>query len=146
MANWVQLERDGSAMIDGDVWPKAIVDNAALVGQQCRCGECTCCEIKQAKDNTRQGVFFVASIGISRCYGGPEEGGWWYDWCDVHEIEQVESWQGGMEVIRTLRGEHPTQQYDRHSVLGNGEDTEIILARTRAEIERYQSTERPHYE
>ncbi len=24
--------------------------------------------------------YFVSMYSIERCYGGPEEGGWWYDW------------------------------------------------------------------
>jgi hypothetical protein len=90
--------------------------------------------------------FYVGVVGTSRHYGGPEEGGWWYDWTDVLDWEEANGWKAGLEIVRRFREEHPTQKYGRHSVLGNGDDTRIIFSRSSAEIESWQSTERPHYE
>ena len=90
--------------------------------------------------------FVVGVIGTSRHYGGPEEGGWWYDWTDVLDFEPCHCWQEGLEVARRYREDHPTQKPDRFSVIGNDQDTQIVFRRSVAEIESFQSTERPHYE
>jgi hypothetical protein len=90
--------------------------------------------------------FFIGVIGISRHFGGHEEGGWWYDWTQVHEVEEVNGWKAGLEVARRFREEYPTQKRDRFSVLGNGEDVEIVLSYCEAAISSRQSDERPHYE
>lgn len=88
---------------------------------------------------------YVVVLGISRHYGGPEEGGWWYDWTDVEEVRRVWDWKTARKVIQQLKEDYPDPQYDRGSVLG-GTDIEICLTTDVEEIDTWQSTERPYYE
>jgi hypothetical protein len=90
--------------------------------------------------------FVVGVVGYSRHYGGPEEGGWWYDRCDVLDWQECSSWREGLALARRFREEHPTQRHHRGSVLGNGYDTKLVFTRSWQEIETMQSKERPHYE
>jgi len=33
-----------------------------------------------------RGRWAVTTYQVTRCYGGPEEGGWWYNWWQVHNV------------------------------------------------------------
>ena len=80
---------------------------------------------------------------VSRNYGGPEEGGWWFDSGNLVESKvfgseaaadaQCEQWRNG-DYARTG---------NRYSVLG-GEDYDCYW--TNEEPEEFFPTERPHYE
>jgi len=87
---------------------------------------------------------YIVTLGISRNYGGPEEGGWWYDWTDVEDVKRVWGWQAARNAIRKLKEDYPNSRYGRGSVLG-GVDFEIRLSSDPEEIEDWQSTERPYY-
>lgn len=88
---------------------------------------------------------YVAVISTSRHYGGPEEGGWWYDWTDVCEVRRCLTLKSAVGHARELREEYPTCPRGRGSVLG-GDDTEVLVSHSLSEIEQCQSTERPRYE
>ena len=88
---------------------------------------------------------YVVAVEISRNYGGPEEGGWYYDCSYVAEVRRVWDWQAARAAIRALREEYPINKYGRGSVLG-GVDTEIRLTTDVEEIELWENTERPSYE
>jgi hypothetical protein len=34
----------------------------------------------------RKGRWAVTTYRVTRCYGGPEEGGWWYNWWQVQNV------------------------------------------------------------
>ena len=34
----------------------------------------------------RKGRWAVTTYRVTCCYGGPEEGGWWYNWWQVHNV------------------------------------------------------------
>jgi hypothetical protein len=87
---------------------------------------------------------FIVVLGIDRCFGGPEEGGWYYDWVNVEETRRVWDWKTARQAIRELREEYPDPKYGRGSVLG-GTDIDIRLTTDVEEIETWQSTERPTY-
>ncbi len=70
-----------------------------------------------------------------RQYGGPEEGGWYYDHCQIEECRRAWDFRGLLKAVRDMRETHPTDQRGRGSVLGNEN-----------QIEGLQSTERPTYE
>jgi hypothetical protein len=89
-------------------------------------------------------IVFVTAYGISRHYGGPEEGGWWYDWWEPVESVPVaysnaEVMKAQMEIKHDGVNSNPT---DRFSVLGNGEDLAVVIE---DEINEFRTTERPHY-
>lgn len=90
-------------------------------------------------------VYAVATRTF-RCYGGPEEGGWWYDWTDIEQVCQAYTFRGLLATVRRMREEHETDQRGRGSVLGNRGDVTIYLTRHAHLIDGLQSTERPRYE
>lgn len=73
--------------------------------------------------------YYVAAIGYSRHYGGPEEGGWWEDAVTVLEVRKCWNLRTGLARARELRAEHPTCPRGRGSVIG-GTDVYIETFRT----------------
>lgn len=70
---------------------------------------------------------YVYAQGVCHLYGGPEEGGWYYDQRRLLEVRRAFSWQTARRYARELREEYPTCPYGRFSVLG-GEDVLIRFA------------------
>lgn len=68
--------------------------------------------------------FYVVLYQIDRLYGGPEEGGWYWDRIIASEITRVWDWKNALKEIRYLQEEYPKPKYSRGSVLG-GTDIEI---------------------
>lgn len=90
--------------------------------------------------------FLVVARGITRHYGGPQEGGWWYDASTVHEVRKVWGWRAGLAAIRELKEEHPTCPRGRHSVAGRA-DMDIVLLRDDEQLADLEWPEqRPTYE
>jgi len=90
-------------------------------------GEKACVRAQMRKEARAKGrvlPIYVLVHGISRVYGGPEEGGWYYDWHTIHEVRKVWSFQAARQAIRELRDEYPKPRYNRYSVLG-GEDMDV---------------------
>lgn len=85
---------------------------------------------------------YVGIVSISRHYGGPEEGGWYYDWYQVEEIMQCQDFRHLLSTVRTLREEYPSCPRGRGSVIG-GDDTVVYISRSKKLIEDIQSEERP---
>jgi hypothetical protein len=83
---------------------------------------------------------WVTAYAVTRHYGGPEEGGWWFNWfTPVETIRSIDP-----EVTKEIM-EHKWQgikEGDIYSVLGG-----VDLAVYREENPRqYESKIRPHYE
>src|SRR5574338_1189368 len=88
--------------------------------------------------------FYIVIYGITRNYGGPEEGGLYYDWQRLLENpKKVWTISKALKIIRELKDEYHQPRYDRFSVLG-GEDIKIQLIPTLDFI--YEDTKRPRYE
>lgn len=89
---------------------------------------------------------YVVAARVFRRYGGPEEGGWWYDWRDVEEVRRAWDWRSMLRAVRELKDAHPTDPRGRGSVLGDGGDTQLFIVLDASQIEALQDTERPRYE
>lgn len=85
---------------------------------------------------------FVSAYAVTRHYGGPEEGGWWYDWYEL--IQTVPTAPDGADVVRgELERVHSSVNVgDRFSVLG-GATLSVMVEDSPGEFE---TRERPHYE
>lgn len=70
--------------------------------------------------------FYIVVYGITRCYGGPEEGGWWWDYICILQIKRIWTIKDALVSIKNLKEQYPQPKYNRFSVLG-GQDIEIIL-------------------
>lgn len=89
----------------------------------------------------------LSKYRVTQHYGGPEEGGWWYDWYEFEGVhlrgspKQFIKPQNRKAVIYTPKGNRMV--VGRCSAIPNGGDTVFIWEKRKGE---HQSTERPHYE
>jgi DNA-directed RNA polymerase subunit RPC12/RpoP len=56
-------------------------------GENC-CPRCDS-ELERAEEQRRAEYWSVAVYAVDRAYGGPEEGGWWYDCGDLSEHAMI---------------------------------------------------------
>ncbi len=86
---------------------------------------------------------YVALVSSDKAYGGPEEGGWYFDTQQVLEQTPVESFSGAMMHIVSLQDRYSNEgRYRPDSVLCNG--WYQILVCTEPVMDEPQS--RPRYE
>jgi hypothetical protein len=115
-------------------------------------GRCTVCDaFDNRKARTAKGVmppFLVVAWGVSRHYGGPQEGGWWYDWTTILEVRKVHTFEAAYQAMWELKTEYPQPRFNRYSCANRGEDDVRIGAFYGESDPRFpqESTERPHYE
>ncbi len=83
---------------------------------------------------------WVTAYEVTRHYGGPEEGGWWYDWYDpINTVPSSEP----EKVVEDFKSRYEDRvEGDRFSVLG-GTAVSVVIEDEPAGM---KSTERPHYE
>lgn len=92
--------------------------------------------------------FFVSEYEVDQGYGGPEEGGWWYDVYTFERVHRVfEDEDEAYEFARTLNREQRQRDEDerkrpRWSVIGDP-DTAFLVEDLPGER---TTTHRPHYE
>lgn len=93
-------------------------------------------------------IVYVNAYAVERCYGGPEEGGWWYDSGRVLASVPVREEDDAMIELEKRRLTEllgwpvgPTRQ-GRYSVIG-GEDFEICVE---DEPGKDYPERTPHYE
>lgn len=88
-------------------------------------GVCAVCDMYEArKEAVAKGKmlpFLIVVTGTSRHYGGPEEGGWWYDRDEVLEVRRAFTFEQGLRHARELREEYPAPRYNRFSCANRGE-------------------------
>jgi hypothetical protein len=85
---------------------------------------------------------FVNVYSVTRHYGGPEEGGWYYNWYTCLESFPCR-YKNQHEVVEYLESEHGMKRFGNiYSVLG-GKEIYITWEESPKESE---STERPYYE
>lgn len=115
-------------------------------------GICQVCDLydsrKRALKEGRVRPFYLVVEGISRHYGGPEEGGWWYDWREVLEVRRAFTLSEGLRQMRQLREEYPQPRYNRYSCANRGEPEPRVVLCYGEEDPRWpqESTHRPRYE
>ncbi len=85
---------------------------------------------------------FVNVYEVTREYGGPEEGGWWYNWYECLEIFPVREENAEQVKEFLLKGYSFIKEGDIYSVRG-GTDLAVYIEDKPAESE---SRKRPHYE
>jgi len=92
--------------------------------------------------------YYLVSYSISRQYGGPEEGGWWYDWTSINEVRRAFTLEEGVRQARTLKDEYPQPRYNRFSCANRGEGDNHMVLCYGEDDPRWptESTQRPRYE
>jgi len=88
--------------------------------------------------------FYVSQYTVDRCYGGPEEGGWYYDWEDLDGV--IAEFSDSAEAYDYARAcnEFIFEQFgeaDRFRVHGSPDKACYV----ETEVGDFQTTERPHY-
>ncbi len=115
-------------------------------------GICKVCDMydKRQTDMSEGKVrpFYLVVSSTSRHYGGPEEGGWWYDRTEVVEVRKAFTLEQGLFHARKLRENYPQPKYNRFSMANRGEgDTRIHLCYGEDDPRwPTESKERPRYE
>ena len=95
--------------------------------------------------------YVVAVYELDRCYGGPEEGGWWYNTGDLIRIlavykDEQQAWAHAERFNRTLvyrRKQDPHFRSLSSVAYSGGHLAARVCERTAPE---HYPTHRPHYE
>lgn len=87
-------------------------------------------------------VVWVTAYCVTRHYGGPEEGGWWYDWYE--SLQAVPVAVSDIDAtITMLRDKYLNIEHgDRFSMLGGAAVSVLVDD----EPCSFETTERPRYE
>lgn len=89
----------------------------------------------------KRGFVLVGVYHVDRCYGGPEEGGWYFDaW--QHVASRLVSAHRWPAIKEELLQEYPDDGRPLYSVLSGGV-TEVVLENR---VGQFKTEERPHYE
>lgn len=67
---------------------------------------------KQTQQNKQNETFSVRVYGINKAYGGPEEGGWWYNDKQVIEEEQAQGLQAACQLKQQLADKYEGKGQD----------------------------------
>lgn len=114
--------------------------------------ECLVCDMYDKRQaDLKDGCvrpFYLVVEGTSRRYGGPEEGGWWYDWHEVLEVRRAFTLEQGLRHARELKDNYPQPKYNRFSAANRGEDDTRIVFCYGESDPRWpnENHERPRYE
>ena len=87
----------------------------------------------------------LTAYRVTREYGGPEEGGWWYDWYELVDIPSRKLDKGSdVDAMReSFLNEFDKPEHPIWSVLNWEGEVRILLEDIRGEHVR---DHRPHYE
>lgn len=133
------------------VFPSAILVRNPEGGELVYCRNCADTLAEEAVNilDRRPTLYFVSEYSVDRRYGGPEEGGWWYDWWDFVTVREVfrdhqpdaNAHRDALQAAQNQRDAESGER-NRFSVIGTP-DTVYV---TEEQPGSMQSTERPHYE
>lgn len=87
-------------------------------------------------------IVFVNVYSITRHYGGPEEGGWYYNWNECIESIPVQNKFSDLMKEEAIKRYESRKHGNIYSVLG-GTDIDVRIEENPKESE---TKERPHYE
>jgi hypothetical protein len=86
-------------------------------------------------------IVYVNVYSVTRHYGGPEEGGWYYNWMECIETYPVKNINSQL-IKEELEDEHNRKKFGNiYSVLG-GRDIEVYIEEAPKASE---TRERPYY-
>ena len=99
---------------------------------------------REVEDRSEVKFWTVAAYEVDRMYGGPEEGGWWYDAGDLICKATTDNPARAELIAETWRSEEFPYTRKRYSVLG-GEDYDVVIYENE-EPPAFFPEHRPHYE
>lgn len=93
-------------------------------------------------------IRYVAVYSVGLMYGGPEEGGWWYDAGELVKWRSVNSTASARRLARTWKREcdriNATENSATRYSVNGGDDLDVTLTKTRPWP--YFPLRRPRYE
>lgn len=123
--------------------------------QRCEIRENGVCEVCDLYDRRQADLkegkvrpFYLVHYGISRHYGGPEEGGWWYDWTSINEVRKAYTLEQGLRHAKEMKDKYGQPRYNRYSCANRGEGDNYMVVCYGENDPRWphESTQRPRYE
>ena len=136
--NKIKMYRDGKFLTELSRWSPDREDWTSTVYQTTESLDCL-----QKFLEARYSRRYINVYCVTRQYGGPEEGGWWYNWrayVKGYKFDTAKEAEESLEELSDLWHEGDTGNI--YSVLG-GEEYNVILEEYYAQSKtRY----RPHYE
>lgn len=114
-----------------------------------KCGVCDAFDHRKVE--TAKGIqppFLIVVSGISRHYGGPEEGGWWYNTTEIVEVRKVHTISAAHRHLRELKELYPQPRFGIGSAANRGESEYEMGCFYGENDPRFPqaNTERPRYE
>jgi hypothetical protein len=98
-------------------------------------------------DKGRVLPIYVAVQEVTRHYGGPEEGGWWYNWTETVDVYQAWNARDALAMLRELKDEYQDPRYGIYSCANRGEgEYHFVIAHDPSFWTEHESTKRPIYE
>lgn len=109
--------------------------------------ECSVCNGDNEKQIEVDFPKFITVYEETQAYGGPEEGGWWYDAGVILEMIQVDTQEQEDMIVNmfTKRYNDPDDRELRYGKTSAAGGYDIILSITKKRGEPYPK-ERPYYE
>jgi len=102
---------------------------------------------RQDKDPSEIQRLFVVIRGISRHYGGPEEGGWWFDREITEAVHQAFGWRQTRKLIRKLEKEYQQPRFGINSCANRGEaEYQFLVIDDLDQIPEDTGLSKPRYE
>lgn len=86
-------------------------------------------KIEQLDENLKPIRWWVAVFEIDRCYGGPEEGGWWFDAGEVKQVVPASSYEQAEEIRDALSERWPSLD-NSSSVIYSGGDYRVGICKS----------------
>ncbi len=101
---------------------------------------------RQQRDGGRVLPIFIAVQSTSRHYGGPEEGGWYYNWTETDEVFRFWDWRSALQKMRELHDEYDQPRFGIYSAANRGEaEFHFVLCSDPSFFESRETQERPTY-
>jgi hypothetical protein len=157
LMGYVSKNADGSVLTE--MWEKLLIENGKIIhesfysypydGEFKHKGEISWKEaLALIKCNfERFPIVYVNAYAVSRDYGGPEEGGWYYNagepLASMPVRDKGDAVDKMVKHLEDTLGPEYAHERSIYSVLGDGQNLEI---RVQDNIADYWPKQRPHYE
>lgn len=115
-------------------------------------GVCKVCDLydarKAALKEGRVRPFYIISYNIHQAYGGPEEGGWYYDWTSINGVRRAFTLEQGLRQVRAMWDEYPKAKHPRSSYANRSHSENFVVLCYAEDDPRWpvETTQRPRYE
>ena len=96
---------------------------------------------EEMKQRDKKNMVFVTLYEVSREYGGPEEGGWWYNW--LTPVKSIRCRRSQSEATQNRLYKSAREEYGADRWSGRLKGATIMEENVSGE---YETKRRPYYE